>query len=156
MDREAIIRALEMCSSGMSCDTCDYCNLANCNTKLHEDAVALLREPLKANEATKYSAVCIYTKKTNLLDYFSNQKFMFNNTKEQHDRMREYYAREREVELIAMFRWENGKQFCKIKCPINPLPVQGEFEVVSVSVLNGFLVKNGWLFKEKLYPRMFQ
>lgn len=156
MDREAIIRALEMCSSGMSCDKCDYCCLENCDTKLHEDAIELLREQPKANEAPKYPVVCIYTKKTNLLDYFDNQKFMFNNTKEQHDRMREYYAREREVELIAMFRWEKGKCFCKIKCPINPLPVYGEVEAVSSNEISRFLKKNGWNFKRKLYPRMFQ
>lgn len=156
MDREAIIRALEMCSSGMSCDTCDYCCLENCDTKLHEDAIALLREQPKANEATKYSAVCIFTKKTDLLDYFNSTKWLKADSKEQYERMREYYARERDVQLIAMFRWKEGKCFCKIKCPINPLPVHGEFETASYDSVGRFLAQNGWTFKEKLYPRMFE
>lgn len=156
MDRENIIRALEGCSSGMACATCAYCCVENCDTKLHEDAVNLLREQPKANENPKYTVACIYTKRTNLLDYFIKKQPMFNTTKEEYEKLRKYYAKEKDIELIAMFRWAEGKCFCKIKCPINPMPVKGEFEVVSYNDVGRFLSQNGWSFKEKLYPRIFQ
>lgn len=155
--RENVITALNRCSEGMSCIGCPYEDRGDCREKLHEDTLALLKEEKpKANEAPKYSAVCIYTKKTDLLDYFNSTKCLKADSKEQYERMREYYAREREIQLIALFRWENGKCFCKIKCPINPLPVHGEFETASYDSVGRFLAQDGWIFKEKLYPRMFQ
>lgn len=156
MDREKVIKAMETCNSGY-CTECPYDAFGNCKTKLYEDAVALLKEEKpKANETPKYSVVCIFTKKTDLLDYFNSTKWLKADSKEQYERMHEYYAREREVQLIALFRWENGKCFCKIKCPMNPLPVHGEFETASYDSVGRFLKKNGWNFKQKLYPRMFE
>ena len=106
---------------------------------------------------SKYSVVIIYTKKGNLLDYFNDsQEINYCVSQADYQRKRDYYAREREIQLIAMFRFDGCKAFCKIKCPVNPLPVKGEFEVPSMNVLDRFLQKNGWSFKQKLYPRMFE
>ena len=106
----------------------------------------------------KYSVVFMFTKKANLLDYFSDVKVnMRCASKEEYNRMREYYAKEREVQLICMFRWEQGKCFCRIKCPINPLPIKGEFETPGTTTpVVDFLKANGWEFKQKLYPSMFE
>ena len=118
---------------------------------------------MKGNDImSKYSIVIIYTKKGNLLDYFTDSIDVMCRTKEEYDRKREYYAKEREIQLIAMFRFEPadgpyaGRTFCKIKCPINPLPVKGEFEIPSINVLGQVLKGNGWNFKQKFYPRMFE
>lgn len=106
---------------------------------------------------TKYTNVCIYIKKTNLLDYFADKEAdTYSMNRLTYDQRREYYAREREVQLIALFRYDGAKCFCKIKCPINPLPTKGEFECVSMAVVDRFLKRNGWGFKQKLYPRMFE
>ena len=111
---------------------------------------------------SKYSLAIIYTKKGSLLEYFVNSPSVnCGNSQAGYDRMREYYAKERDIQLIAMFRFEPAdgpyaaRTFCKIKCPVNPLPVKGEFEVPSMGVLAQFLKANGWSFKQKLYPRMF-
>ena len=106
----------------------------------------------------KYSVVFMFTKKGNLLDYFTD-KVSFDRvaSREQYESWHNYYAREREVQLLAMFRWEKGKCFCRIKCPINPLPVKGEFETpgTTTPVLD-FLKANGWEFKQKIHPNMFE
>lgn len=105
----------------------------------------------------KYSTVWVYTKRTNLSAYLTCVKLMeLASNQQQADAWRKYYAKEKEVQLIALLRWEKGKCFCKIKCPINPLPVKGEFEVPSTTALADFLKANGWCFKDKLYPRMFE
>ena len=100
---------------------------------------------------SKYTLVQIYTKKGNLLPWYHSQ----------YDRQTtmshaEYYAKERDIQLIAMFRFEGNRCFCKIKCPVNPLPVKGEFEVPSTGAISHFLNANGWSFKQKFYPRMFE
>ena len=101
---------------------------------------------------SKYTLVQVYTKKGNLLPWYHSQ----------HDRghhamsTAEYYAKERDIQLLAMFRFDNGKCFCKIKCPVNPLPVKGEFEIPSTGAISHFLIDNGWNYKQKFYPRMFE
>lgn len=106
----------------------------------------------------KYSYVCIHTKKGTLLPYLTGKVLCEQNinTRERMEAAHKHYSREREIELVAMFRWENGKIFCKIKCPVNPLPVKGEFEVPSIGLLCNFLKENGWSFKQEVYPRMFE
>ena len=109
----------------------------------------------------KYTQVLIFTKQGNLLSFFDS-KYCPRNfaTHANYEQVRHYYAAEREIQLIAMFRWENNgmgiKYFCKIKCPVNPLPVKGEFEVPSVGALIQFLKNNGWNYKQTIYPRMFE
>ena len=44
-DREKVIKALENCKEGGSCDGCSYdTNTSRCIFRLHEDALALLKE----------------------------------------------------------------------------------------------------------------
>lgn len=113
----------------------------------------------------KYSLVCIYTKKGNLLPYFGAKETHFiqgrfyssPQAKLEHiQRLHNHYAQEREIQLIAMFRLEGSKCFCKIKCPVNPLPVKGEFEVPCHGAIASFLKANGWTFKQKIHPNMFE
>lgn len=108
----------------------------------------------------KYQQVYIFTKRTNLLSYL-NFKVVTNIHDAHYQAAHEYYAREREVQLVCMFRWERTtkgtKCFCKIKCPINPLPIKGEFETPGTTTpVVDFLRLNGWQFKQKLYPSMFE
>ena len=158
MEKAKIIKALEICSNGTgNCAGCQYEGCESvCCSELAKNSLSLL----KATETPKpkYPMVYIYTKKGNLLSYMTGKVMGEMHIKDQatSDRIHEYYKREREIQLIAMFRWEGSKCFCKIKCPVNPLPVKGEFEIPSIGVVEGFLRKEGWAFKQKFYPRMFQ
>ena len=110
----------------------------------------------------KYDIVYQFTKKGNLLDYFYQKVDGMNiATAERYDYWQEYYAREREINLYAMVRYkrvpdERTQIICKIKCPINPMPIKGEFELVSESALTTFLVEYGWHFEQKIPLRMFE
>ena len=154
MEKGNALKALEHCAEGnLNCDGCPYKNVPQCVSKMAKEVDALI----KANETPKYSTVIIFTKKGNLSEYFTPSKqYDICNTAAHIIRAREYYAKEREIQLIAMFRYEGTKVFCKIKCPINPLPVKGEFEVPSTNVLIRFLRNNGWSYKQKFYPCMFE
>lgn len=157
MEKANILKALEKCSKGFgSCDGCPYEGTDSCASVLAGDAMALLKAS-ETSKAPKYTQILIFTKRTNLSAYFYGKaEYDRSVSAETIGRMREYYAKERDVQLIALFRWENGKCFCKIKCPINPLPVKGEFEVPTVNVLSRFLIKDGWAYKQKFYPSMFE
>ena len=108
----------------------------------------------------KYQQVYIFTKRTNMLPFMTAKTTQHISSREAYTRYREYYAKEREVQLICMFLWERTtkgtKIFCKIKCPINPLPVKGEFEIPSISAIEQFLANNDWYFKQKFFPSMFE
>lgn len=116
----------------------------------------------------KYDRILIFTKKGNLLKYLQTEKVagMFSNHNSENTLR--YYGEEREIQLIACLRWENfpvstskgikqmPKCFCKIKCPVNPLPVKGEFELPSVNALYLFLKADGWELKQNIHSWMFQ
>lgn len=110
----------------------------------------------------KYDIVYQFTKKGNLLDFFHENSHRLNiHTEHQYDQWNDYYAREREITLYAMIRYqtdpgERTKLICKIKCPINPLPIKGEFELVSVSALVRVLAEKGWVFEQKIPLHMFE
>lgn len=107
----------------------------------------------------KYDIVYQFTKKGNLLDYFhSKADEMKIATAEQYDRLHERYAQEREINLYAMLRYDDIRPvvYCKIKCPVNPLPINGEFELVSERIFCQFLESNGWTFKQKIILKMFK
>lgn len=110
----------------------------------------------------KYQQVYIFTKRTTMREFCDTDRVLGRAASQLHaDRLVEFYAREREVQLICMFRWERTtkgtKCFCKIKCPINPLPVRGEFETPgSTTPVIDFLKANRWEFKQKFYPEMFE
>ena len=109
----------------------------------------------------KYDRVLIYTKKGNLLDYLQTDRVcrMFPNMS---DRAKQHYAQEREIQLIARIRWEvderSGKDrcYCSIKCPVNPMPVKGEFELPCLDALRAFLKANGWELKQDMCAGWFK
>lgn len=105
---------------------------------------------------SKYSQAVIFTKRSNLLPYAHSQGINHFRSPEERDRFFEHYAHEQEVSLIALFRWEHDKCICRIKCPINPLPVKGEFEAASPSAISRFLIANGWAFKQKYNLHIFE
>lgn len=65
------------------------------------------------------------------------------------------YQAVREIHLVALFRYEGEKVFCCIKCPVNPLPIRGEFETVSEKAVVTFLVSQGWLCERKFNPFIY-
>ena len=95
-----------------------------------------------------YHTAHIYHKTGNLLPWLESR---YPNAT---DRQREYYAQERDIELILLVRHENGRTLCRIKCPVNPLPVRGEFEVPVLDV-RSWLNHNGWLYKQTIHIDMF-
>ena len=106
----------------------------------------------------EYSHAFILTKKGNLLPWWHSQDFCSMSAT-----AAEYYGRERDIELIAMFRYEPDREtkcghhtLCKIKCPVNPLPIKGEFEAPSREAVLHFLKANGWCLKQKLDLTMFE
>ena len=110
----------------------------------------------------KYDIVYQFTKKGNLLGYFHENSHRMNiQTEQQYDRWHEYYAQEREINLYAMTRVkyvpdDRCHLLCQIKCPTNPLPVKGEFELPCEGALFKFLRENGWEFKQKIPLHMFE
>ena len=104
----------------------------------------------------KYQRVLIYTKKGNLLDYLHTYKVSerYCNASSS-ETLHKYYGAEREIQLIACLRWEKNKVYCKIKCPLSPIPVKGEFELPSQGCLDAFLKANGWNFKQTIDGWMF-
>jgi hypothetical protein len=105
----------------------------------------------------KYQIIMTFIKRTNLLDFFAHNVEECTSLSG-HDpacstgqlAAREHYAKERDVRLILMVRMDGPRTFCKIKCPINPLPVTGEFEVPNMCVIQHFLKSNGWKKHESL------
>ena len=144
MDKNSIIKAMQCCAQGggiSACNGCPYAGKDACDAEMLQDALRLLQTP-----QTKYTYAMVYTKKANLTEYFARKLNASN--------PRGYYEKERDVQLIALFRWENGKCFCHIKCPINPVPTTAEFETTT-SILGAFLAKEDWLFQRKFKLDMF-
>lgn len=104
-----------------------------------------------------YSAV-VLTKCADLLPFFyatRPEEYDISRNSIAYENGKKYYGRLREVQLILLVRYDNGKDgkchtYCKIKCPINPLPIRGEFEVVSLTQIIKYLEGEGWNYKYKL------
>ena len=106
---------------------------------------------------SKYTCAIIFTKKTDLIDYLYTNKVL--NRKLSgvvSDGYERQCAEKRDIQLILLTRNEGNKLMCRIRCPINPLPVKGEFEAPRLSVIEKFLFENGWRFKQKIYPHMLE
>lgn len=156
MEKANVIKALKLCVAGI-CEECPYYGIANCNSKMNDDAVAMLEESETPKAAApKYTCAIIFTKRTNLSAYCNDKVYSKCGSDTNFEAMRKYYAKERDVQLILLTRYEKGKLMCRIKCPINPLPVKGEFEAPSLTSVEAFLYSNGWKFKQKFYPQMFE
>lgn len=99
----------------------------------------------------KYQYVVTFVKRTNLTEYLVHHNEL---SRAPSDKMRERYAKERPVRLIMSVRHDNNRTFCRINCPINPLPVKGEFEVPNMAVIQRFLEREGW-HKVEVIPAAF-
>lgn len=157
MNKHDVMKALALCSDAnvMSCEECPYYGIADCDARMTNDAIALL----KSNDTKPtYHTAIIYTKHTNLMPWLqsSYERFGTHGTTEQAQRIREMYSKDREVQLILLVRHENGKCICRIKCPINPLPIKGEFQCVSTGEMSKLLKSMGWTYKEKVHSGMFK
>lgn len=100
---------------------------------------------------TPYTLAITYSKRTNLLDFARAQYPLM-----PAEQMMRQYGVPREVEFILLVRWENNRVYCKAKCPVNPLPIKGEFEVPSINAIERFLVNHEWRFKSKQHIAMLK
>lgn len=96
-----------------------------------------------------YDRVLTYTKRDTLSQWYCS--FCGQPKKRE-----SYYSEPRDIQLILLIRYENNKIYAKIKCPINPLPVRGEFEAPSLTAITDFLVNNDWTLKEDMNLHMFK
>lgn len=152
MDKANVMKALDMCMNhSEACVGCPYGNMDNCYMTMNEDILVLLKADEKANEKPKYALAYIFTKRENLLKWFNSQHYLLTTPE-----LVAYYERERDVQLILLVRYENNKCICRIKCPINPLPIKGEFEAINPMAVEHLLGTLGWIFKEKINLHMFQ
>lgn len=162
MDKENVIKALELCGTGSeSCTGCPYYAMGGCDRHMCDDALALIKADEKANENPTYHQAILFTKRDNLSKWFDANcsKFIVNGNMEYSEhfvRVKKLYAQERDIQLILLVRFENGKCICRIKCPINPLPIKGEFQCVSTSEMSKLLTSMGWTYKAKYGIGMFR
>ena len=158
MDKENVIKALDLCCTGSeSCNGCPYYAMVGCERHMCDDALALI----KANEKPTYHQAILFTKRDNLSKWFDANcsKFIVNGNMEDSEhfvRVKKLYAQERDIQLILLVRHENGKCICRIKCPINPLPIKGEFQCVSTGEMSKLLTSMGWTYKAKYGIEMFR
>lgn len=94
-----------------------------------------------SNYSAKYSGIMTFTKRGNLLQYASCKGWDISK-----ENIQNIYGKEREIQLVASLRVKDGKFYCRIKCPVNPLPIKGEFEIVSLNEFKKFLENLGWEF----------
>lgn len=163
MDKANVIKALELCRSSIrDCVDCPYIGVNDCESYLHSDALlTLFKTDEKANEKPTYHTAFIFTKRDNLLKWFEVNGYKYAQGanmeySEKYQKMEAMYAKEREIQLILLVRFENGKCICRIKCPINPLPIKGEFQCVSTSEMSKLLTSMGWTYKAKYGIGMFR
>ena len=158
MDKANVIKALELCGTeGETCTRCPYWGMGGCDRHMCDDAIALI----KADEKPTYHQAIIFTKRDNLSKWFDANcsKFIVDGNMEYSEhfvRAEKLYAQERDIQLILLVRFENGKCICRIKCPINPLPIKGEFQCVSTSEMSKLLTSMGWTYKAKYGIGMFR
>lgn len=164
MNKHDVIKALALCNDeGVNngvCADCPYVGMTECYKCLATDTIALLKSEPWYNDKPIYHTAIIYTKHTNLLPWLDGQYNIPKNS-----RVREHYSRNREVQLILLVRHEvsqdarggeANKCICRIKCPINPLPIRGEFECISTSEMTKLLASMGWKYKEKIHYNLFK
>lgn len=107
---------------------------------------------------SKYSCITIFTKKGNLMPYIQLARDPMLDPSS--DYAHNYYGKEREIQLVLATRYErtpNGnKLMCKISCPVNPIPVKGEFEAPSYAAICSFMKSQGWTKKETFSNHWFE
>lgn len=162
MDKTNVMKALSLCGTGSdTCAGCPYYGMSGCDRHMCDDALALIKADDKANEKPTYHQAIIFSKRDNLSKWFDANcsKFIVDGNMEYSEhfvRAEKLYAKERDIQLILLVRFENGKCICRIKCPINPLPIKGEFQCVSTSEMSKLLTSMGWTYKAKYGIGMFR
>lgn len=159
MDKANVMKALILCGTGSeTCTGCPYYGMDGCDRHMCDDALTLLKANEKANDNPTYHTAIIYTKRDNLLKWLQHNYKIFgtHGSDEEAKRIRAEYEKEREIQLILLVRHEEGKCICRIKCPINPLPIKGEFQCVSTSEMTRLLTSMGWTYKQKIHSAMFK
>lgn len=158
MNKANVMKALALCGTGSeTCTGCPYYGTDGCDSHMCDDALILLKADEKANEKPTYGMAIIFTKRDNLLKWFSANDTFYAQGTDAYQRARAVYAKEREIQLILLVRFnEKGKPICRIKCPINPLPIKGEFEAPTVGAVSHTLETMGWTYKEKLPLGLFK
>ena len=168
MDKANVMKALSLCGTeSTTCTGCPYHGMNGCDRHMCDDALSLLKA--KANDKPTYHTAIIYTKRDNLRKWFDANNHLFISGgnmeySEHYQKMRAHYAQDRDVQLILLVRHEDvriggtikNKCICRIKCPINPLPIKGEFECVSTGEMTRLLASMGWKYKEKVHYSMFK
>lgn len=104
----------------------------------------------------QYTTAIIFSKHTDLLPYFYatyNGSPSLNDV--QYNRLKAHYETKRDVRLILLMRHDGKNTICRIKCPINPMPIKGEFEVVSMHNIFEFLRQHGWTHHDTYHSSMF-
>ena len=107
---------------------------------------------------TNYTHAIIFTKHTDMMPWFESK---YHNVSSNYgssvgfNQFKNSCSKPRDVQLILLIRYEypadSCRIYCKIKCPINPLPIKGEFEVASLKQLIKLLeIDYGWSMKQKL------
>lgn len=156
MNKHDVMKALTLCGTGSAtCTGCPYYGMNGCDRHMCDDALSLLQS--NDTKPTYHTAI-IYTKHTNLMPWLQSNytKFGTHGTTEQVQSIRAAYEKDRDVQLILLVRHEDGKCICRIKCPINPLPIKGEFQCVSTGEMTKLLKSMGWTYKEKVHYGMFK
>ena len=102
----------------------------------------------------KYHGMYAFVKHTDLLQWF-DRNYRYNDSSEFYQ-LRQRYATPRDVHLVLLYRFEGNKTYCKINCPINPLPVKGEFEVPTVSRVIEFLQQQKWQIEYRLPTHLLE
>lgn len=124
----------------------------------------------KGDKIMNYSRAFIFHKHTDLMPYFNAMKdtLGYDPQLPSHQRTKARYEAKRDVQLIVLLRWEevpNSKTggmtprqrcVCRIKCPINPLPVVGEFEIPSPYHICEFLKELGWTYVDEHKLNLFK
>lgn len=110
-----------------------------------------------------YNSALIFTQRTNLYQYMlanedkccemygvRPQDGITPEYERRSEKMMAHYTKTKDIQLVLLVRREAGRTYCKIKCPINPLPIKGEFEVVSLRQMILFLKREGWTLTQDI------
>lgn len=161
MNNNRVLAGLKHCATADDCIGCPYHSTDYCTKHMCADALALFEELMakptthESKPKVKYHTAIVYSKHTSLLPWFNANSDKFRGIdKERFVRIREHYSKERDVELILLLRHEDGVLKCLIRCPVNPLPIKGEF-TPTLTQLYLMLDSLGWTYKGTLRCSMF-
>lgn len=150
MNNNRVLAGLKACSFG-KCSDCPYDGTPLCSDHMCDDALAMFDELMAAPThikvhcytKPKYHTTYVFVKRTNLLDWFTVNHYGKYRTTEEYNRAKEYYSKERDIQLELHVRHEHGKCYALIQCPINPLPIKGEVQCILSGMISEIKSK-GW------------